>query len=87
MLLRQNKGHKNLIVNPDKEIRYTEIQNACDHPLKDAGLCGKRGVDKLKLHNLRHTAATDLARLGKDIKFVGIGLICLKFLNIRFKLS
>jgi len=35
-----------------------------------SGLYGKPGVDKLSLHDLRHTAATNLARSGKDIKFI-----------------
>jgi len=38
--------------------------------LKNAGLYGKPGVDKLRLHDLRHTATTNLARSGKDIKFI-----------------
>lgn len=35
-----------------------------------AGLKGKAGVDKLRFHDLRHTAATNLARGGMDIKFI-----------------
>ena len=35
-----------------------------------SGLYGKPGVDKLRLHDLRHTAATNLARSGKDNKFI-----------------
>jgi integrase len=69
-LLNKNKGHKHLIVNPKTGTRYTKVQHACNHILKDAGLYGKPGVDKLRLHDLRHTAATNLARAGKDIKFI-----------------
>jgi integrase len=38
--------------------------------VKKAGLKGKPGVDKLRFHDLRHTAATNLARGGKDIQFI-----------------
>jgi integrase len=38
--------------------------------IKKAGLYGKPGVDKFRLHDLRHTAATNLARSGKDINFI-----------------
>jgi len=69
-LLKQNKGNKYLLVNPKTGTRYTSIQNAWDHILKEARLYGKPGVDKLRLHDLRHTAATNLARAGKDIKFI-----------------
>jgi integrase len=69
-LLKQNKGHKYLIVNPKTGKRYTNVQNARDHILEDAGLYGKPGVDKLRLHDLKNTAATKLARSGKDIKFI-----------------
>jgi len=38
--------------------------------LKDAGLYGKPAVDILRLHDLRHTTATNLARSGMDIKYI-----------------
>ena len=38
--------------------------------MKNAGLEGKPGVDKVRFHDLRHTAATKLARAGKDMKFI-----------------
>ena len=38
--------------------------------LKKSGIRGRTGVDKLRLHDLRHTAATMLARSGKDIIFI-----------------
>ncbi len=39
--------------------------------LKKVGLEGKPGLDKLRPHDLKHTAATNLARKGKkDIKFI-----------------
>ena len=59
-----------IILKTDK--RYTKVQNAWDHILKDAGLYDKPGVDKLRLHDLRHTAATNLARAGKEIKFTNL---------------
>ena len=31
---------------------------------------GKPGVDKLRIHDIRHSAATNLARAGKDMKFI-----------------
>ena len=69
-LLDKNKVYKYLIFNPYIGTRYTKIQNAWDYILKNAGLYSKPGVDKLRLHDLRHTAATNLARSGKDIKFI-----------------
>jgi len=38
--------------------------------LRKADLNVKPGVDKLRFHDLRHTAATNLARAGNDIKFI-----------------
>jgi len=35
-----------------------------------AGLAGKPGVDRLRIHDLRHTAATRLMRNTRDIKLV-----------------
>jgi len=69
-LLRKNKGSEYLFVNPKAEGRYTTIQNSWNSILEKAGLKGKPGVDKLRFHDLRHTAATNLARKGKDIKFI-----------------
>ena len=51
-------------------MRYTRTQNSWTTILKKAGLKGKPGVDRIRFHDLRHTAATDLARSGKDIKFI-----------------
>ena len=45
--------------------RYKNFQNARNHVLKNAGLYGKPGVDKLRLHDLRDTAATNLAGSGR----------------------
>jgi integrase len=69
-LLKQNKDSKYLFVNPGTGTRFTKVYNAWSTVLKKAGLDGKPGVDKLRLHDLRHTAATNLARAGKDIKFI-----------------
>ena len=38
--------------------------------MKKAGLGGKPGVNKLRFHDLRHSAATRLAQAGMDIKFI-----------------
>lgn len=59
-----------LFVNPQTGTRYTRIQNSWDQILKKADLQGKPWVDKLRIHDLRHTAASNLARAGKDIKFI-----------------
>ena len=40
------------------------------HPKPIADFGGVPGVDKLRLHDIRHTAATFLARSGKDMKFI-----------------
>jgi integrase len=64
-LLRQNKKCGYVFVNPKTGDRYYRNQNAWDTILKKAGLGGKPWVDKLRLHDLRHTAATNLARAGK----------------------
>jgi integrase len=69
-LLRKNKGSKYVFVNPKSGTRYTTIQNSWNGILNKAGLHGKPGVDKLRFHDLRHTAATNLARSGKDMKFI-----------------
>jgi len=69
-LLRKNKDSDYLFVNPKTGSRYTTVQNSWNSILKKAGLEGKPGVDKLRFHDLRHTAATNLARKGKDIKFI-----------------
>jgi len=68
--LKRNKESIYLFVNPKTGTRYTSIHNSWNSILKKAGLGGKPGVDKLRLHDLRHTAATNLARAGKDIKFI-----------------
>ncbi len=69
-LMRDNKGSEYLIVNPRTGTRFTTIQNGWDGILKKAGILGKPGVDKLRIHDIRHSAATNLARAGKDMKFI-----------------
>lgn len=69
-LFKQNKGNEYLFVNPKTGSRYTNIQKSWNMILKKAGLSGKPGVDKVRFHDLRHTAATKLARVGKDMKFL-----------------
>ena len=41
-----------------------------DTILDKTGVKGKPHVDKLHLHDLRHTCATNSARAGKDIKLI-----------------
>jgi len=69
-LLGNNKNSEYAFVNPRTGTRYTTIQNSWNGILRKAGLKGKPGVDKLRFHDLRHTAATNLARKGKDMKFI-----------------
>lgn len=69
-LMKQNPGSEYLFVNPKTGTRYTTIQNSWDGILKKAGLFGKAGVDKIRFHDIRHTAATNLARAGMDMKFI-----------------
>lgn len=68
--LRQNRHSKYVLINPKTGTRFTDIKNAWNGILKKAGLEGKPGVDKIRFHDLRHTAATELARKGKDMKFI-----------------
>ena len=67
-LIRKTPGSDYLFINPESGTRYRTIQNGWNGILKKAGLQGKPGVDKLRFHDLRHTAATKLARGGKGHK-------------------
>ncbi|MDZ7699496.1 MAG: site-specific integrase [Deltaproteobacteria bacterium] len=69
-LMDQKTGSEYVVVNLKTGTRFTAIQNSWNGILKKAGLGGVPGVDKLRLHDLRHTAATNLALAGKDIKFI-----------------
>jgi len=69
-LLKKDKESEYLFVNLKTGTRYTTIQNSWNMILKKAGLKGKPGVDRIRFHDLRHTAATNLARSGKDMKFI-----------------
>ena len=69
-LLRKNNKSDYLFVNRKTGKRFTTIQNSWNGILKKAGLTGKPGVDTLRFHDLRHTTATNLARSGKDMKFI-----------------
>jgi len=68
--LNQYPESEYLIVNPNTGTRYTRIQNSWDHILKKSGLTGKPWVDKLRIHDLRHTAASNLARYGMNVKHI-----------------
>lgn len=68
--MRKNKDSEFLFVNPRTGKPFTSIDSSWNGILKKAGLEGKPGVDKLRFHDLRHTAATNLARAGKDMKFI-----------------
>jgi len=69
-LLKRNKDSKYLFVNPRTGTKYTKVYNAWSTVLIKAGLEGTPGVDKIRIHDLRHTVATKLARAGKDAKFI-----------------
>ena len=69
-LMKNNKGSDYLIVNPKTGTKFTSIQNGWNGILKKAGIEGRPGVDKLRIHDIRHTAATNLARAGKNMKFI-----------------
>ena len=64
----------NLIMRPPigRMISATigKLLNQWDTILEKTGVKGKPHVDKLRLHDLRHTCATNLARAGKDIKLI-----------------
>jgi integrase len=69
-LLKENNGSEYLIVNPKTGRNFGSITKSWNGILKKAGLEGTPGVDKLRFHDIRHTAATNLGRAGKDIKFI-----------------
>ena len=48
-------------LNPKTKTRFTKIYNNWSSILKKAGLDGNPGVDKLRFHDLRHSAASYLA--------------------------
>jgi len=58
------------LCNPETNRPLTMVHTAWESILKKYGIKGKDGVDKLRLHDLRHTAATMLARSGKDTIFI-----------------
>lgn len=66
-LLSENVHSEYLFVNPKTGTKFTAVQNSFDSIIKKAGLGGKPGVDKIRFHDLRHTAATRLAVAGKDM--------------------
>ena len=51
-------------------VLYPSTKNGWNAILKKGGLNGKPGVDKIRFHDIRHTATTNLARAGKDMKFI-----------------
>ena len=69
-LLKKNKESEYLVVNPRTGTKYTRIQNSWTTIIQETGFKGKPGVDRIRFHDLRHTAATNLARSGKDMKFI-----------------
>lgn len=68
--LRANPESEFVFVNPKTGKPYLKIHKSWSKVVEKAGIQGRPGVDKLRFHDLRHTAATNLARAGKDIKFI-----------------
>jgi integrase len=68
--LKQNPASEYIFTNPKTGTRFTTIQNSWKDIVAKAGLTGKPGVDRLRFYDLRHTAATSLARAGKDMEFI-----------------
>ena len=64
------KGNNIFLSIQETGKKFDSIQNSFNGILKKAKLDGKPGVDKIRFHDLRHTAATKLARAGKDMKFI-----------------
>lgn len=61
-------GH--LFENPETGRPFEDVRSSWRHALKKAGLDGKPGVDRFRIHDLRHTAATRLMRNTGDMKLV-----------------
>lgn len=59
-----------LFENPATGRPITDVKTSWLHAIKEAGLSGKPGVDRLRIHDLRHTAATRLTRNTKNMKLV-----------------
>ena len=59
-----------LFENPATGKPIHSIKKSWLHAIKEAGLDGKPGVDRLRIHDLRHTAATRLMRNTKNMKLV-----------------
>ena len=55
----------------DDQRNNGQILDPWDTILEKTGVKRKPHVDKLRLHDLRHTCATNLARAGQDIKLIG----------------
>ena len=68
--LKQNPKSEYVFVNPKTGKQYWDVSNGWTTIINKAGFKGKPNVDKIRFHDLRHTAATMLARSGKDIKFI-----------------
>ena len=56
--------------NPATGRPITDVKTSWIHAIKEAGLDGKPGVNRLRIHDLRHTAATRLMRNTKNMKLV-----------------
>ena len=63
------KESEYVFMNPKTGAGYSNIDESWNSALKKAGLWRKPGVDKIRFHDLRYTAATRLAQAGKDMKF------------------
>jgi len=61
-LLKSNKGSGFLCVNPTRGANQTKTRKGRMTIIKKACLKEKLGVDRIRLHDLRHTAATNIMR-------------------------
>ena len=61
---------ESVFTNPKNGTPYKRIHKVRSTMVERSLIPGWAGVDKLRFHDLRHTAATMLAQSGKDIKFI-----------------
>ena len=63
-LLKESPESEYLFVSPRTGTKFTSVKNSWNGILKEAGLNGKPGVDRLRFHDLRHTFISILLAKG-----------------------